>query len=136
MNVLVIYGSRWGGTAEVAKKIGQTLTRAGCIVEVINAKKNPKKIEPYDLFIIGSGMRADKWTKETLVFLKKTHNIYKNKKTALFVSCQMADREEPEIRDKAKKQYLQDTAERYALKPIACGFFGGFLDFSQIKVNC
>ena len=43
----------------------------------------------------------------------------------------MADREEPEIRDKAKKQNLQDTAERYALKPIAYGFFGGFLYFSQ-----
>jgi len=33
----------------------------------------------------------------------------------------MADQEEQEIRDKAKKQYLQDTAERYALKPIAYG---------------
>ena len=43
----------------------------------------------------------------------------------------MADREEPEIREKAKKQYLQDTAERFALKPIAYGFFGGFLYFSQ-----
>jgi menaquinone-dependent protoporphyrinogen oxidase len=131
VNVLVIYGSRWGGTAEVAKKIGQTLTQAGCTVEVINAKKTPKKLELYDLFIIGSGMRADKWTKETLVFIKKNTTLLQNKKTALFVSCQMADREEPEIRDKARKQYLQDTAERYALKPIAYGFFGGFIDFSQ-----
>jgi menaquinone-dependent protoporphyrinogen oxidase len=131
VKVLVIYGSRWGSTAEVAKKIGLTLTQEGCIVEVINAKKNPKKLEPYDLIIIGSGMRADKWTKETLVFLEKNAKFLQNRKTALFVSCQMADREEPEIRDKAKKQYLQDTAERYALKPIAYGFFGGFIDFSQ-----
>jgi menaquinone-dependent protoporphyrinogen IX oxidase len=42
VNVLVIYGSRWGGTAEAAKKIGLTLTQEGCTVEVINAKK-PKK---------------------------------------------------------------------------------------------
>jgi menaquinone-dependent protoporphyrinogen oxidase len=131
VNVLVIYGSRWGGTIEVAKKIGQTLTQEGFTVEVINAIKNPKNLEPYDLFIIGSGMRADKWTKETLVFIEKNVTLLQNKKTALFVSCQMADRVEPEIREKAKKQYLQDTAERYALKPIACGFFGGFLDFSQ-----
>lgn len=81
--------------------------------------------------IIGSGMRADKWTKETLVFIEKNATLLQNKKTALFVSCQMADREEPEIRDTAKKQYLQDTAEWYALKPIAYGFFGGFIDFSQ-----
>ena len=131
MNVLVIYGTRWGGTAEVAQKIGQTLTQEGCTVEVLNAKKNQKKLESYDLFIIGTGMRADKWTKETLVFLDKNTTILQNKKTALFVSCQMADREEPEIREKAKKQYLQDIAERYGLKPIAYGFFGGFLDFNQ-----
>jgi menaquinone-dependent protoporphyrinogen oxidase len=131
MNVLVIYGSRWGGTAEIAKKIGQTLTQEGCTVEVVNAKKNPKKLEPYDLFVIGSGMRADKWTKEALDFIEKNATFLQNKKTALFVSCQMADRVEPKIRDKAKKQYLQDTAERYALKPIAYGFFGGFLDFNQ-----
>lgn len=81
--------------------------------------------------IIGSGMRADKWTKETLVFIEKNATLLQNKKTALFVSCQMADREEPEIRDTAKKQYLQDTVEWYALKPIAYGFFGGFIDFSQ-----
>jgi hypothetical protein len=43
----------------------------------------------------------------------------------------MTDREEPEIRDKAKKQYLQDTTERYALKSIAYVLFGGFIDFSQ-----
>jgi menaquinone-dependent protoporphyrinogen IX oxidase len=42
VNVLVIYGSRWGGTAEVAKKIGLTLTQEGCTVEVINAKKTQK----------------------------------------------------------------------------------------------
>ncbi len=131
MNILVIYGSRWGGTAEVANKIGQTLTQGGCSVDVINAKKPPKKLEPYDLFVIGSGMRADKWTKETLFFIEKNEKLLQNKKTALFVSCQMADRVEPEIRERAKKQYLQDTAERYALKPIAYGFFGGFLDFSQ-----
>jgi menaquinone-dependent protoporphyrinogen oxidase len=131
VNALVIYGSRWGGTVEVAKKIGQALTKEGCTVEVLNAKKNPKKLESYDLFIIGSGMRADKWTKETLLFMEKNAILLQNKKAALFVSCQMADRVEPEIREKAKKQYLQDTAEQYGLKPIAYGFFGGFLDFSQ-----
>ncbi len=68
MNVLVIYGSRWGGTVEVAKKIGQTLLQEGCTVEVLNAKKNPKELDSYDLFVIGSGMRADKWTKEAMEF--------------------------------------------------------------------
>jgi menaquinone-dependent protoporphyrinogen IX oxidase len=69
-------------------------------------------------------MRADKWTKETLAFIEKNTILLQNKKTALFVSCQMADREEPEIREKAKKQYLRDTEERYALKPLLTVYSG------------
>jgi hypothetical protein len=41
----------------------------------------------------------------------------------------MFDRVEPEVRDKAKNQYLEKTAEQYGLKPIGYGFLGGFLDF-------
>jgi menaquinone-dependent protoporphyrinogen IX oxidase len=43
----------------------------------------------------------------------------------------MADRNEQEVRDKAKKLYLEKTAEQYGLTPLAFGFFGGFLDFSK-----
>lgn len=131
MKALVLYGSRWGGTVAVAEKIGQSLTAAGFTVDVINAKKHPQNLESYDLFVIGSGMRADRWTKETIAFMEENSPILQKKKTALFVSCQMADRVEPEVREKAKKQYLQDIANQFFLKPIAFGFFGGFLDFKH-----
>src|SRR5665647_1687426 len=131
MKTLLIYGSRWGGTVSVAEKIGQTLKTEGFDVEVFDAKKSPKSIDSYDLVVVGSGMRADKWTKETLIFLEKNSIELKTKKTALFVSCQMADRVEPEVRDKAKNQYLEKTAEQYGLKAIGYGFFGGFLDFNH-----
>ena len=36
-----------------------------------------------------------------------------------------------EDQDKAKHKYLEKTAENYGLKPIAFGFFGGFLDFNN-----
>ena len=129
MKALVVYGSRWGGTISVAEKIGQTLKTEGFNVKIFDAKQRPKNIDSYDLVIVGSGMRADKWTNEALIFLEKNSPTLKTKKTALFVSCQMADRVEPEVRDKAKNQYLEKTAEQYELKPIGYGFFGGFLDF-------
>jgi menaquinone-dependent protoporphyrinogen oxidase len=131
MKALVLYGSRWGGTVAVAQKIGQTLTMEGYKVDIADAKKAPKDIQSYDLFVIGSGMRADKWTKETLEFLDCNSTLLRTKITALFVSCQMADRPELEVREKAKKQYLQDTADCFALKPVAFGFFGGYLDFKH-----
>jgi menaquinone-dependent protoporphyrinogen oxidase len=131
VKALILYGSRWGGTAVVAQKIGEALDEKGLIVDVMDAKKPPKNLEAYDLFVIGSGMRADKWTKETLAFMEKNSQLLKTRKIALFVSCQMADRPEPEVRAKAEKQYLQDTATHYGLKPISYGFFGGFLDFKH-----
>jgi menaquinone-dependent protoporphyrinogen oxidase len=131
MKALVLYGSRWGGTLAVAEKIGQTLTEEGYKVDVVDAKKPPRDIQGYDLFVIGSGMRADKWTKESLEFMDNNSALLRTRKTALFVSCQMADRVEPEVREKAKKQYLQDTADCFALKPVAFGFFGGYLDFKH-----
>jgi menaquinone-dependent protoporphyrinogen oxidase len=131
VKALVLYGSRWGGTVAVAQRIGQTLSEEGLTVDVVDAQNPPKNPEAYDLFVIGSGMRADKWTKETLDFMQKNSKLLQIRRTALFVSCQMADRTEPEMREKAKKQYLQDTANQYGLKPICFGFFGGFLDFKN-----
>jgi menaquinone-dependent protoporphyrinogen oxidase len=129
MKALVIYGTRWGGTTGIAKKIGDTLKKEGYIVDVLDAKLSPQSISIYDLVIIGSGIRADKWTKETLFFLEENSQALKMKRIALFVSCQMADHVEQEVRDKAKNKYIEKTAENYGLKPLGYGFFGGFLDF-------
>ena len=131
MRALVIYGTRWGGTVAVAQKIGEALKAEDYSVDVVDAKHTSKNLSIYDLVIIGSGIRADKWTKETMAFLEKNADELKTKKTALFVSCQMADRAEEEVREKAKIQYLEKVADQFGLKPVCMGFFGGFLDFSK-----
>ena len=131
MKVLVVYGSRWGGTVGVAEKIGASLREASCTVDVVDAKKNQPTVNPYDLVVVGSGIRADKWTKDTLKFLTKNARALRVKKTALFVSCQMADMKEKTAREKAKRAYLFKIAEIYGLDPILYGFFGGYADFSK-----
>jgi menaquinone-dependent protoporphyrinogen oxidase len=131
MKALVVYGTRWGGTMGVAEKIGDSLRGADYTVDVVDAKKNPPRVDPYDLVVVGSGVRADSWTKEALKFLKKNAHGLRVKKTALFVSCQMADRKEEEAREKAKRKYLVKISEKYGLSPIAYGFFGGFMDFNK-----
>jgi len=130
MKALVIYGTRWGGTVGIAERIGKVLTNEDCIVNIADAKKNPKALSYYDLFIIGSGIRADKWTKETINFLQENAEILRSKKVALFVSCQMVERQD-QAREKAKTQYLENVAEQYGLKPVSLGYFGGFLDFRK-----
>ena len=129
MKTLVIYGSRWGGTVKVAEKIGATLKAEGYSVNVVDAKRSPQNVDSYDFVIVGSGIRADKWTKEALNFIGKNAASLRTKKTALFVSCQMAGGKQ-ESQEKAKKLYLEKTAEQFGLKPVGFGLFGGFLDFS------
>ena len=129
LNVLLIYGTRWGGTEKVAQTIAKTLKEEGNSVNVLDAKKSPENIASYDLVIVGSGLRADKWTKESVEFIEKNAAALKTKKTALFVSCSMADRKDAK-RETAKTKYLDQTAEQYGLKPIALGYFGGLMDFS------
>jgi menaquinone-dependent protoporphyrinogen oxidase len=137
MKALVVYGTRWGGSEGIAKKIGAVLRQYGITVDILNAKNAIANaqynicIDSYKLIVVGSGIRADKWTKDTLNFIEKNVEVLKTKKIALFVSCQMADRIEEEVRNKAKTTYLEKTAEKYDLKPISLGFFGGFLDFSK-----
>jgi menaquinone-dependent protoporphyrinogen oxidase len=131
MRALVIYGTRWGGTVAIAEKIGDTLKQQSFNVEVADAKKSPQNVNDYDLVVIGSGVRADKWTKETTDFLQKNADVLRTKKTALFVSCQMADSTEVEVKEKAKNLYLEKVADQFGLKPVFMGFFGGFLDFSK-----
>jgi len=130
MKALVVYGTRWGGTAGVAEKIGEAIGKVDFLVDVYEAKNKLPDIARYDLVVVGSGIRADRWTKPVLIFLENNAEKLRNKKTALFVSCQMADREE-EARQRAKKEYLFKVAEKHCLKPIAFGFFGGFVDFKK-----
>ena len=129
LNVLVLYGTRWGGTEKVAQTIAKAIEQEGNSVDVVDAKKSPENIDSYDLVIVGSGLRADKWTKESIEFLEKNAAALKTKKTALFVSCSMADRKDAGY-DVGKKRYLDDFAAQHNLSPIALGYFGGLMDFS------
>ncbi len=129
LNALVVYGTRWGGTEKVAQTIGKALCDDGFTVEVADAKKAPASIEGYDLVLIGSGLSSDKWTKESLAFIEKNLNALKTKKMALYVSCSMADRKD-EGYEVGRKRYLDTTAEKYGLSPIAMGYFGCLMDFS------
>ncbi len=130
MKALVIYGTRWGGTVRIAESIGRVLKKEGYDVDIIDAKKKLRTLSLYDIFIVGSGIRANQWTKETLNFLQENAELLRTRKTALFVSCQMAERHD-KAGDKAKTQYLENVASQYGLNPLSLGYFGGFLDFHK-----
>jgi menaquinone-dependent protoporphyrinogen oxidase len=84
----------------------------------------PSDVTEYDLVIVGSGILAGKWTKNTLGFLKDNEVALAEKNVAFFVSC--GDAFDPEKREKAHENYLVKVANQIpSIKPLKMGLFGG-----------
>jgi menaquinone-dependent protoporphyrinogen oxidase len=135
---LIIYGSHYGATANTGEEIASTLQKEGLQVNVVNAKEEKvTDISTYDLVIVGSGIEIGKWRKETEVFLKRFQKDLANKKLAFFVSCGASsvalNDGKPEEMAKNKEAYLNKEADKFGLKPMAFGFFGGIYDYNRMS---
>ncbi len=85
---LIVFGTRYGATANTSEVIADTLRQVGYEVKIVDAKKEKvQSIGEFDLIIVGSGIQMGKWTKEPEDFLKKYQKELSKKKVALFVSC-------------------------------------------------
>ena len=103
---------------------------------MVDAKEEKvKDIAEYDLVIVGSGIRINRWTSEPEKFLQKFQKDLVRKKVALFVSSggqALIEHEgNPEKIGQGKKKYLDEKVAKYNLKPIALGLFGGVWDFNK-----
>jgi menaquinone-dependent protoporphyrinogen oxidase len=136
---LIIYGTRYGATANTSEFIANILRQEGFEVRVVIAKKGKvQNVNEFELVIVGSGIRMGKWTKDPEKFLEKYQNELSKKKVAIFVCCGSAnpltegDEKIKEMED-AKTEYLEKKAAKYNLNPIALGFFGGIYDFNKMS---
>lgn len=128
MKALVVYGTRYGTATGIAEEISRVLKDKGVEVNLKDARKLKNyDIAPYDLVVIGSGIKIGKWTKGSLKFLKDNKNALKDKKIALFVTCGAAN--DPKTVDEGQEKYLDDVADKYlSNKPVATGLFGSLYD--------
>ena len=137
MKTLIVYGTRYGATAEAAEEIARILREEGFNVRVINLKEEKvHDISEYELVVVGSGMQVDKWVGEAERFLKRFREDLAKKKVAFFVSSALTSfyrvqGKKAEV-DSAREKYLQQKAAAYSLKPIAMAMFGGVLDFNKM----
>ena len=131
--IAICYGTRYGTTTEVVQEMVKTAEELGASVEIVELKKKKKladEIENYDLIVIGSGIQVGKWTKEPLEFMKKNIETLSKQKLALFVVSGEAG--EPDKRDKAQVEYLDNVAAEYPeLSSVSTGLFGGMFDFKR-----
>ena len=139
VKALIVYGTRYGATAYTSEVIAETLRQEGFEVKVVNAKNEKiRRINEYELVIVGSGIQMGRWTNEPEKFLKNFQQELFQKKLAIFVSSGAAhplsegEEKTREIQD-ARTKYLEEKAARYNLKPLALGLFGGVYDFNKMS---
>ena len=84
--LLVVYGTRYGSTEEIAQKIASIAENANISVSLIDLRKTQKKfwpsLEGFDGVIIGTGIRINRWVgqvKKFLVLRKEEINSFQGK---------------------------------------------------------
>ena len=137
MKALIVYGTRYGATTGTSEEIANVLRDESFNVRVVNAKEEKvDDISEYELIIVGSGMKIDRWTKEPEKFLKKFKKELTKKKVAIFVSSAIqaiyVHEGDTEAIERAQRKYLKEKAEKYSLNPIAMIIFGGVLNYDKL----
>jgi menaquinone-dependent protoporphyrinogen oxidase len=70
--VLVVYGSRHGGTKGIAERIGEVLRTRGIDAAVTSAELcDDRDVNAADAFVVGSGVYMGSWLKEPLAFIER-----------------------------------------------------------------
>ena len=128
MKALIVYGTRYGTAAEIAEEIGKVMENEGAEVDLVDSRDlKDCNISPYDLVVVGSGIKIGKWTNGSLKFLQNNRSILSGKKVALFVTCGAANDEK--TRAEGQEKYLDEVALKYLSgKPVAMGLFGSVYD--------
>jgi menaquinone-dependent protoporphyrinogen oxidase len=139
VKALIVYGTRYGATANTSEIIAEALRQEGFEVKVVNAKNEKiQNINEYELVIVGSGIQMGRWTNEPEKFLDNFQQELSEKKLAIFVSSGAAhplsegEEKTKEIQD-ARTKYLEQKAAKYNQKPLALGLFGGIYDFNKMS---
>ncbi len=83
--VLVVYGSRHGGTRGIAERIGEVLVTEGLEADVVSADQAPD-VDGTDAVVVGSGVYMGSWLKEPIEFLQRNEASLATRPLWLFSS--------------------------------------------------
>ncbi|HEY3420139.1 MAG TPA: flavodoxin domain-containing protein [Methanomassiliicoccales archaeon] len=131
MNALVAFGTRYGSTEAVANEIATVLRSNGIDTEVLDLRSRKNEtVSSYQLVVVGSGIMAGSWSKESLRFLDKNRDEMKGRKIALFACCGDVEFKKEQAAE-WKRKYVTEVGTKYGIEPISTALFGGVMDFEQ-----
>jgi menaquinone-dependent protoporphyrinogen oxidase len=94
MRVLVVYGSQYGSTKEIAERVADTLREQDLAVDVksADARFDGLETENYGAFVIGSAIHASHWLKPAVEFVRKNRVVLSQRPVWLFSSGPITDK--------------------------------------------
>ena len=128
---LVAYGTKYGGPAEIAERIGQVLREAGLRTDVQPADRAGDPSH-YDAVVVGSGVYIGQWRKEAVKFVKDHAAALAGRKVWLFSSGPTDEGDPVELLNGWRLPGgLQETVDRIGPQEIAV--FHGVLDPDKLN---
>jgi menaquinone-dependent protoporphyrinogen IX oxidase len=116
---LVAYSTKGGASEEYAKIIAEELTSKGFTVDICNLASNIPDISPYDIIILGTGVRMFRVYRRWKKILKQ--KSLRSKHLFLFLSSGTAI-EDP---SKAVEKFLRPIVDKYKLSAESLVSFPG-----------
>jgi menaquinone-dependent protoporphyrinogen oxidase len=129
--VLVAYATKYGATADIAKKIGQVLHEAGLPTDVLPADR-VGDIAAYDAVVLGSAVYIGRWRKEAAKFLKANVDDMAQKPVWLFSSGPTGEGDPVELTQGWRfPGSLQELADQ--IQPRDVALFHGSVDVDKMS---
>lgn len=129
-SVLVAYASKYGGTAEIAEKIGDALRQADVQADVVKAEA-VKDISSYRAVVLGSGVYVGKWLKPGAKFLKRNERALAALPVWLFSSGPTGEGDAESLTKGWRfPKALQPIADRIGPREVA--LFHGVLEMDRL----
>ena len=129
--VLVVYATKYGATAEIAEKIGQVLRQAGLRTDVLPTER-VSDLTPYKAVVLGSAVYIGKWRKEAVKFLQANETVLAEKLVWLFSSGPTGEGDPVELMQGWRfPEKLQPITDR--IRPRDIAVFHGHVNVKKLN---
>lgn len=132
VRILLGYGSNYGSTEDIAKKIGEMLVEKNINLYLLNVhdltKKDTIDFNQYQCVLIGSGVYAGGYSPKMKRFLKRNKDALRETSLVAFAVC--GEVHNPSRKEVAQQKYVDKFLAKYDLKPDYGAVFAGVLDLS------
>jgi menaquinone-dependent protoporphyrinogen oxidase len=128
--VLVAYATKYGGTAEIAERIGQVLEGAGLHTDVMPVSK-VGDLAPYGAVVLGSAVYIGQWRREAVRFVKTHEAVLAELPLWLFSSGPTGSGDPVELLNGVVELEKLNLVERWMVKNIKSPV-GDFRDWDAI----